>query len=195
MAILCNCGIDMASVDAVDSQAQCPEGDLGLGNLADLLTHQGGADRGFERDLAGLEVHLVGADYLESHSGICREVRELDPAEKAYSVFRESSRVYHAGMLQDLLQETYTADGFRLVPPRFPVARILAQVPLGASLRKVGFHFWIDLVDKVLQLGRNLVVSLLRKVFHSIYPITGITKIRKKLHRQFKEEMAAFVMV
>ena len=35
-----------------------------------------------------------------------------------------------------------------------------AQVPLGASLREVLLHLGIDHVDKVLQLGRNLVVSL-----------------------------------
>ena len=58
--------------DAFDSQAQGPGGDLGLGDLTDLLAHQGGANRGFQRNHASLEVHLMGADDLESHAGICR---------------------------------------------------------------------------------------------------------------------------
>ena len=64
-------------------------------------------------------------------------------------------------MLQDLLQETDTADGLRLDPPCFTVACILTQVPLGASLREVVLHLGVNLVDKMLQLGCNLVVSLL----------------------------------
>ena len=69
--------------------------------------------------------------------------------------------VDYAGMLQDLLQETDTADGLRLDPPCFTVSRILTQVPLGAGFREVVLHLGVDLVDQVLQLGCNLVVSLL----------------------------------
>ncbi len=83
-------------VDAFDSQAKGSGGDLGLYDFADLLAHQGGADRGFQRNLAGLEVHLVWADYLESHAGICREVREFDTAQKTNPVFWKIVGVNHA---------------------------------------------------------------------------------------------------
>ena len=103
----------------------------------------------------------MGADNLECHAGICREVGEFDPAQKGNPVFREGVGVDNARMLQDLLQETDAADGLSLYPPCFTVSRILAQVPLGAGLREVVLHFGVNLVDKMLQLGRNLVVSLL----------------------------------
>ena len=83
-------------VDAFDSQAKGSGGDLGLYDFADLLAHQGGADRGFQRNLAGLEVHHVWADYLEFHASICREVREFDTAKKANPVFWKIVGVYHA---------------------------------------------------------------------------------------------------
>ena len=66
--------------DTFNSQAKGAGGDLGLGDFPYLLAHQGGADWGIQRNFAGLEVHLVGADNLELHAGICREVREYDPA-------------------------------------------------------------------------------------------------------------------
>ena len=74
--------------DAFDPQAQGAGGNTGLGYFADLLAHQGGAYRGFQRNLAGLQVHFVGADNLKPHTGISREVREFDPAQKADPVFR-----------------------------------------------------------------------------------------------------------
>ena len=40
--------------DAFDAEAKGAGGDLGLGDFADLLAHQGGADRGFQRDFASL---------------------------------------------------------------------------------------------------------------------------------------------
>ena len=103
----------------------------------------------------------MGADYLECHAGIRREVREFNLAQKGNLVFGEDVGVDHARMLQDLLQETDTADGLRLDAPRFTVSRIFAQIPLGPGLREVVLHLGINLVDKMLQLGRNLVVSLL----------------------------------
>ena len=100
------------------------------------------------------------ADYLEFHTGICRKVREFDLAQKADPVFRKGIRINHAGMVQDLLQETDTADCLSLFPPCFTLSRILAPIPLRAGLCDIFPHFRIDHVDKVLQLGRNLVVSL-----------------------------------
>ena len=114
--------------DAFDSQVQGSGGDLGLGYLADLLAHQGGDDRGFQRNLTSLQVHLVGADYLEFHPGICRQVRKFDLAQEADPVFGEDVRVDYAGMLQDLLQETDAADGLPLHAPGFPVSGIVASV-------------------------------------------------------------------
>ena len=70
--------------------------------------------RRFQRYLASLQIHLMGADYLKFHSGICREVREFDLAQKTDSVFRKCFRVNDSGSLQNLLQETDTADGLRL---------------------------------------------------------------------------------
>ena len=134
---------------------------MGLGNLADFLTHQSGVDGGFKRYLPSLEVHFVGADYLECHSGICGEVREFDPAQKGNSVFGQNIRVNHTGIIQDLLKETDTADGLRLHSPCFTISRIIASVSLGASLRKVVLHLGVDHLDKVLKLGCNLVVTLL----------------------------------
>ncbi len=147
--------------DAFDSQAQSSGGDLGLDDLADLLAHQGGPDRGFERNLASLEIHLVGADYLEFHPGICREVREFDTAQKANPVFGEIVGVDHARMLQDLLKETDTADGLRLGPPCFAISGIIAPVTLCASFRKVLRDLGINHVYKVAQFSRDFVVSLL----------------------------------
>ena len=69
-------------------------------------------------------------------------------------------------MLQDLLQETDTAYRLRLHTPCFAVSGIIASVSLGAGLRKVVPHLWINLVYKMLQLGRKLVVSLFGQVFH-----------------------------
>ena len=69
-------------------------------------------------------------------------------------------------MFQDFLQETDTADGLRLDPPCFAVSGILAQVPLGACLREVVLHLGVNYAHKMLQLGCNLIVSLLRQVFH-----------------------------
>ena len=146
--------------NAFDSQTQYSGGDLSLGDFADLLTHQGGADRGFQRDFARIEVHFVGADYLEFHSFIRREIREFDRAQKADPVFGQGVGVNHAGMLQDLLQETDAADSLRLDPPRFPVSGIIAPVPLGTGLREFVLHLRINFVDQVLQLTRNFVVSL-----------------------------------
>ena len=69
--------------NALDPEAHGPGRYLCLGDFAYLLAHQGGAYRGFQRNLAGLEIHLVGAYYLESHACVGREVRKLDPAQKA----------------------------------------------------------------------------------------------------------------
>ena len=82
--------------DAFDSQAQGSGGNPGLCDFADLPAHQGGADRGLQRDLPSLEVHLVGADYLEFHAGICREVGEFYPAQKANPVFGEDVGIDYA---------------------------------------------------------------------------------------------------
>ena len=113
----------------------------------------------------------MGADDLEFHPRIGREVRKFDRAQQAHFDFGKSIGVNHAGILQDFLQETDTADGFHLVPPGLPIARILAQVPLGARLYEIILHAGINLVDQAIQLGCNLVVSLLRKVFHEHLPI------------------------
>ena len=58
--------------------------------------------------------------------------------------FGEGVGVDYAGMLQDLLQETDPAAGFRLVPPGFAVSCIIASVPLGAGLREVVRHLGIN---------------------------------------------------
>ena len=152
---------DSVEGNALDSEAENSGGDLGLGDFADLLAHQGGADRGFQGDLPCLEVHLVGADDLEFHTFIGRQVREFDHAQQAHPVFGEGVGIDHAGMLQDFLQKADPADGLRLDPPRFAVSGIVAPVPLGAGLRELVLHLGIDLAYQMLQLGGNLVVSLL----------------------------------
>jgi hypothetical protein len=63
-------------------------------------------------------------------------------------------------MFQNLLKETDTTDGLRLPPPGFTISGILAPVPLGASFRDDLAYLGIDHIDKVFQLGRNLVISL-----------------------------------
>ena len=73
--------------DAFYSKSQCSGWDLSLDDVTDLLTHQGSSNRRFERNLACLEVHLMWTDYLEFHTGICREIREFNRAQKADSVF------------------------------------------------------------------------------------------------------------
>ena len=146
-------GRSLPERDAVDTQTQDAGGDAGLGDLADLLAHEGCADRGLQRNLAGLEVHLVRADYLEAHAGVCREIRELDAAQKAHPVLGEDVGADHAGMLQDLLQEADAADGLGLDAPRFAVSCIFAQVPLGTGLREVVLHLGVNLAHQMLQLG------------------------------------------
>ena len=133
---------------------------MGLSDFADLLAHQGSTNRGFQRDLAGLEVHFVWADDLEFHLGICLQVCEFYLAQKAYSVLGESVGIDHTGVLQDLLQEADAADGLRLPPSCFTVARILAPVALGAGFSDMVTHFWIDHGYKVVQFGSKFVVSL-----------------------------------
>jgi hypothetical protein len=64
-------------------------------------------------------------------------------------------------MFQNLLQEADAADGLRLPPPSFAVSRILAPVSLCAGLRNLIPHLRIDHADKMIQLGRNFVVSFL----------------------------------
>lgn len=150
-----------AGGDAFDSEAKGAGGGLSLDDIAGLLSHQGGADRRFQRNLARFEVHLVWADYLEYHTRICREVSEFDFAQEAYPVFGELARVDYAGMLQDFLKEANAADGFRLDTSRFTVSRVFAQVPLGTSFRKVFFHLGVNHVYEIVQLGCNLLVSLL----------------------------------
>ena len=147
--------------DAFYSQAQCSGRNLRLGCFADLPAHQGGAYRRLQRNLAGLEIHFVRADDLELHPGVCGEVGELYPAQKAYSVFWKDVWVNHPGMLQNPLQETDPADGPGLFPPCLTVSCILTPVSLCAGLGEVLPHLGIDHVDKMIQLGRNLVVSLL----------------------------------
>ena len=55
-----------------DSEAQYSGRGLCLSYFTYLLSHQGGAYRRFQRNLASLQVHLVRTYYLEFHSGICR---------------------------------------------------------------------------------------------------------------------------
>ena len=133
---------------------------MSLGYFADFLAHQSCSYRGSERNLASLEVHLVGTDYLEFHSGICREIREFDTAQKTDPVSRESVRIDHSRMFKNLLQESDPADRLRLPPSCFAVSRILAPVPLCAGFSDMVSHLGIDHIDKVIQLRRNLVVSL-----------------------------------
>ena len=135
---------------------------MGFGDVADFLAHQGCADGRFQRDLACFEIHLVRADDLEGHACVRREVREFDLAQKADPVFRKGFGVDYAGMVQNLLQETDTADGLRLESPRFTVSRILAAVALRTCLREVLPYIRVDHIDKVVQLGHDLVVSLFR---------------------------------
>ena len=73
---------------AFDSKAQGSGWSLSLSDFSDLLAHKGCSDRRFQRNLAGLEVHFVWTDYLEFHSGICREISEFNATQKADSVFR-----------------------------------------------------------------------------------------------------------
>lgn len=49
------------------------------------------------------EDYLVGTYNLEFHPGIHREIREFNPAQKAYPVFWECIGINNAGMLQNLL--------------------------------------------------------------------------------------------
>ena len=146
--------------DALNPQAEDSGRGMSLGCFADLPAHQGRADRGFQRDLAGLEVHLMRAYYLKLHPGIGREVREFDSTQKADPVFRERCRINHALIFNDLLQEADTADGLRLSAPCFAVSGILTPVPLRAGLSDHLAHLRIDHVDKVVQLSHELVVSL-----------------------------------
>ena len=162
--------------DAFDAEAKGAGGDLGLGDFADLLAHQGGADRGFQRNLACFEVHFVWADNLEFQAGVCREVGEFDTAQQTDSVLGEDVGVNHTGMLQDLLQKADTADGLSLHPPRFTVAGIVTAVSLGAGLREVVLHLRINLFDQVSQLGRYFVESFFRQVFHA-------SNLRSKLEK------------
>ena len=103
----------------------------------------------------------MGADDLELHPCICREIREFYTTQKADPVLWKCIRVNHARVLQNLLQEADTAYGLRLPAPCLTVTRIFAPVALSASLRNSPTHLWIDHTDKVIQLGRYLVVSLL----------------------------------
>ena len=101
-------------------------------------------------------------DYLELHSDVRREICEFDLAQKAYSVFGKCLRINNTGIIQNLLQETYTADCLRLPASRFTITCILAPVPLCAGLCDLFTHLGVDHADKMIQLGRNLVISLLR---------------------------------
>ena len=162
MLLFCN----VLKGDTFDFQAQDSGWGLGLGHFADLLAHQGSSDRRFQRDLAGLQVHLVGADYLKLHTGICREICEFHLTQKTDSVFWKCIRIDHTGMFHNFLQESDTADGLRLPAPRFTVTGILAPVTLSAGLRHLVPDFGIDHGDKVIQLSRDLIISLFRQVFH-----------------------------
>ena len=145
--------------DAFNPQTKDSGRGLSFDCFADLPAHQGRADRRLKRDLAGLKVHLVGADNFEFHPGVCREIREFHRAQQTDSVLWEGGCINHAGILQDLLQETDAADGLGLPAPCFTVSGILTPVSLRTGL---GHHFAylrVDHADKVIQLGRNLVVS------------------------------------
>ena len=146
--------------DAFYSQAKDSGGDAGFGYFADFFIHQGGSDRGLQRNFAGVEVHLVGADYLEFHTGICRKISKFHLAQEAYPVFGKGIGVEHTRMFQDFLQETDAADGFRLGAPGLAVSRVIAPVALGAHLCKFFLHLWVNLVYKMIKFGCNLVVSL-----------------------------------
>ena len=95
---------------------------LSLGYISYLLAHQGCSNRGLLGNLASLKVHLMWADNLKFHSGVCREIREFDVAQKTDN--------------------------------------ILAPIPLCAGFSEGIPYLRIDHINKVVQLGRNLVVSL-----------------------------------
>ena len=102
----------------------------------------------------------MGAYNLVCHPGISIEVSEFHTAQKANFVFGQDVGVNYAGMFQNLLQKLDTADGLPLYAASLTVTSIIAPVPLGTHLRKIFRHFGVNLVDKVVQLGRNLVVPL-----------------------------------
>ena len=56
--LVCLVALGLFVVDTFDSQTQYSGGDLRLSDIADFLAHQGGPNRGFQRNLAGLTVKM-----------------------------------------------------------------------------------------------------------------------------------------
>ena len=98
-----------------------------------------------------------------------KHISNLHLAQQSHLVALQSRLVYYAGILQNLLLETDSAQQLALLSLGSMILKVLAEVALVASLGYGVTHSRQFHLYHVLKFSHELIVAFLRHIFHNAF--------------------------
>ena len=116
-----------------------------------------------------MKVCLVRIHYGVSHTALIGHISNLHLAQQSHLVALQSRLVYYAGILQNLLLETDSAQQLTLLSLGSMILKVLAEVALVACLGYGVTHSRQFHLYHVLKFSHELIVAFLRHIFHNVF--------------------------